>query len=162
MIIISKFHSERARYFRDVDFDIETTPIKSFFLRGMNLLGKVTVLPSSPMVFSPWIAHGGGSFMYCDCWCIFDILNHKEFIEQKNQTITKLERAKPKYCLMLDYSPLNFMGVWSWIGMPCKFQGNYLDLPVSTNVHSASLSIKRSQTNKQNKNKRKILISCRN
>ena len=128
MIITSKFYSERARYFRDVDLcdDTETTPINSFFLRGMNMLGKVTVLPWSPVVFSPWIAHGGGSFMYCDCWCIFDILNHKEFIEQR-KTITKLERAKPKYCLMLDYPPLNFMGVWSWIGMPCKFQGNYLD-----------------------------------
>ena len=90
-----KFYSERARYFKDVDLcdDTETTPIKFFFLHGVNMLGKVTVLSWSPMMFSPWIAHDGGSFMYCDYWCIFIILNHKEFIEQRKTNNYKTRKG---------------------------------------------------------------------
>lgn len=60
-----------------------------YFLHGVNAQGKVSLLPWSPMALSPRMAHGGGSFIYCNCWRVFDILSHKEFIEQEKQTITK-------------------------------------------------------------------------
>lgn len=64
-----------------------------YFLHGVAVQGKVSLLPWSPMAFSPRIAHGGGSFIYCNCWCVFDILSHKEFIEQSEANNYKMRKG---------------------------------------------------------------------